>query len=345
MNGVSRVIGVVALLTLPACGAATCAGPEASPAPTTSAPLTTKAADDAGAVVRKDQPRRALYSSRDAGETWTPVDVVFPEDLQVAFMEPWGERLVIATDNHRLFIGDPTRQDWAQAGHDLPGAKITALHVAGPDLYVGVYEKGIFVSHDGGRTWGSLNHDVGDLRVRAILKVDAELVVGTDNGIFHSRDGQSRWQRVFAGSQVISLNGEGRKIVGGAASGALLSEDGGEHWRWIQEEGAAHNTAIIDARIVLMNISGDLYVSPDWGRSWSAKGYGPREGSYVYEVVGSGNQLIASNNYGIHRSDDGGERWRHVFRTEELVFFDFVAMNGVVYGGTREWKEYRKKSD
>jgi hypothetical protein len=65
----------------------------------------------------------------------------------------------------------------------------------------------------------------------------------------------------------------------------------------------------------------------------------------VYEVVGAGSHLVASNNYGIHRSEDGGERWRHVYKTEALVFVDLVAMNGVIYGGTREWRETRGKSE
>jgi photosystem II stability/assembly factor-like uncharacterized protein len=339
-------LSVLALLALPACSGATCASPEASSTSTPSAALTTvKAPGDAEAVVKTDQPRRAIYSSRDSGQTWTPVDGGLPGDLEVTFMDPWGMRLVIGTEDHGLFIGDPTRQDWAQAGSGLPGVKITAIHVAEPDLYVGVYKQGIFASHDGGRTWDSLNRGLDDLRVRAILKVGAELVVGTDTGIFNSHDGQSTWQRVFAEAQVVSLNREGRKIVGGASSGTVLSQDDGEHWSWIQKKGSAHNTALIDGRIVLMNKSGDLYLSADWGGSWNAMSYGPREGWYVYEVVGAGNQLMACNNYGIHRSDDGGKRWQHVYKTEEWVFMDLVTLNGVTYGGTKGGKDPRRKSN
>lgn len=64
----------------------------------------------------------------------------------------------------------------------------------------------------------------------------------------------------------------------------------------------------------------------------------------MHEAVGAGDRLITSNNYGIHRSDDGGKRWQHVYRTEELVFIDLVTMDGVIYGGTKEWREYRGKS-
>lgn len=335
---------LLAVLVIPACEAATCAGPEVASMSATGAPVTTRAGEDAESVGRTDQPRRVIYSSRDLGQTWTPVDGGLPGDVQVTFMAPWETRLLIATENHGLFIGDPTRQDWTQAGNGLPGVKITALHAEEPHLYVGVHKQGIFVSHDGGRAWGSLNRGLDELRVRAILKVGAELVVGTDTGIFRRHDEQSTWQRVFAEGQVVSLDIEGGNIVGGAVLGTVLSQDGGAHWGWIHKEGAAHNTAIIDGRILLMNKSGDLHVSADWGSSWKALSYGPREGSYVYEVVGGGSHLVASNNYGIHRSDDGGEHWRHVYNTEALVFSDLVAMNGVIYGGTREWRETRGKS-
>ena len=51
------------------------------------------------------------------------------------------------------------------------------------------------------------------------------------------------------------------------------------------EEGAAHNTALINNKIVVMNISDDLFMSADWGKSWCLGNYFPNEGSCVYETV------------------------------------------------------------
>lgn len=298
--------------------------------------------EESGAVDGKYPIRHALYASRDFGRTWSPIPGL-PADLQVAFLEPWGRRLVIATENRGLWIGDPVRGEWAIGG-SLPSAKVTALHVAGSDLYVGIHRMGIFTSADGGRSWRSLNDGLADRRVRAILNTEEGLWVGTDTGIFFRRVQGTAWMKPFEGAQVISLQRSGRRIVAGASHGTLLSADAGRHWRWIHQEGAAHNTAILDGRIVLMNISGDLLASEDAGRSWSALSYGPRERSYVYEIAGARNRMVASNNYGIHRSEDGGRSWRHVHATEDLVFIDLVTMDGVLYGGTRTWKEYRPKT-
>jgi len=84
---------------------------------------------------------------------------------------------------------------------------------------------------------------------------------------------------------ILSFNQSQDKIIAGGVLGVLLSVDEGEHWNWIHEEGAAHNTALINDKIVVMNISGDLFMSADWGKSWHSGNYFPNEGSYVYETV------------------------------------------------------------
>jgi hypothetical protein len=106
------LLPLLAVLVVPACEAATCAGPEVASMSATGVPVATRAGEDAEPVGRTDQPRRGIYSSRDHGQTWLPVDGGLPGDLQVTFMAPWGARLLIGTEKHGLFIGDPTRQDW-----------------------------------------------------------------------------------------------------------------------------------------------------------------------------------------------------------------------------------------
>lgn len=126
--------------------------------------------------------------------------------------------------------------------------------------------------------------------------------------------------------------------------GVLLSVDEGEHWNWIHAEGAAHNTALINDKIVVMNISGDLFMSDDWGKSWYPGNYFPNAGSYVYETVKVDHYLVLSNNYGIHRSNDAGKTWENIYQTEELVFLDLIVFGNTIYGGTAEWDERREKS-
>jgi photosystem II stability/assembly factor-like uncharacterized protein len=299
---------------------------------------------ESGSTREAGAPREVIYRSIDYGQTWSPMTQNLPPETEVSFMERRGNRIIMASDNTGIFISDDEKQSWKQIGNGLPGKKIKAFHLSGNEIYAGVYQQGVYVSRDDGAAWQSLNAGLRDLSVRAILRIGGELLVATDTGIFKKSSGQKEWTQPFSGFQVISLNEDQGKIIAGCVQGLLLSADGGDHWGWVLQEGAAHNTSILEGRVFVMNISGDLFVSQDWGQTWSKSAYAPREGSYVYEMVNAGETLVMSNNYGIHRSSDGGRAWELIFPTEEFIFFDLLFFDQTIYAGTRTWNEYRKKS-
>jgi photosystem II stability/assembly factor-like uncharacterized protein len=259
-------------------------------------------------------------------------------------MEKMGEQLVLATSNYGLFIGHPDNPDWNRVGQDLPNQKMTALHISGAEMYVGVYEQGIFVSKDKGASWTSMNKGLLDLSVRSILKVNGKLLVGTNTGMFRLEPEQTRWQKIFDEGQVTSLKMAAGKIVGGTNLGGIFSEDGGQNWRWIIKKGALHNISILAEKIIAMEISGDLRISVDWGKTWELIRYFPRQYSYIYEAVETGGYFVFSNNYGVHQSEDGGKTWTLVLPNEETVFYDFQVLGQTIYAGTRGWNERRGKS-
>ena len=104
-----------------------------------------------------------------------------------------------------------------------------------------------------------------------------------------------------------------------------------------------HYTHNIGQRIIELVLNGDLAYSDDWGANWMQMEYEPRAGSYVYEIMEVGDYQLISNNYGIHQSKDKGLTWEHIFQTESMAFFDLVSIGELVYGGTRQWDEYRKR--
>lgn len=287
---------------------------------------------------------KALYASYDFGLTWAPAGGDLPDGASIEVMEKMGEQMVLATSNYGLFIGHPEKPVWKRVGQDLPNQKITALHIAGPVMYAGVYEAGIFVSKDEGATWTSLNKGLLDLSVRSILKINGTLLVGTNTGMFRLEQGQTRWQKIFSEGQVTSLKTAAGKIVGGTNLGGIFSEDGGNNWRWIIKKGALHNISILSDKIIAMEISGDLRISADWGKTWELVNYFPRQYSYIYEAAEAAGYFVFSNNYGVHHSEDGGKTWALVFPNEETVFYDFQVFGQTIYAGTRGWNERRGKS-
>jgi len=300
-----------------------------------------------GAVLpAPDRARSPIYRSTDFGRTWLPLSTGLPAEAGVVALERRGSQLLAATDNHGLFLSDDRRENWSQLGRGLPARKITAMHATDDTIITGVFRHGVYATRDSGESWASLNENLPNLNIRAILASPDGLLVATDAGIFKRAQGSRSWKTVFSECQIVSLNPGHGKIVAGGVKGVLLSEDQGEHWRWIHQAGAAHATALLDRKIVVMNISGDLFTSDDWGQTWQSGDYSPRQGSYVYDTVAAGPHLVASNNYGTHQSSDGGRTWQHLHDSEDrYAFLDLIAIGQTLYGGASPWAERRPRRD
>ncbi|MEQ9285367.1 MAG: hypothetical protein RIG77_00575 [Cyclobacteriaceae bacterium] len=284
-----------------------------------------------------------VYSSSDFGGSWTPASPGLPSKAQVSYMKRFGNEIMVGTDNHGLFISKNNVTNWIQIGASLPAKKITALYQSHGTIFVGLFEHGIFSNDDLGLNWNPLNYNLPNLRVRAIIELNDDLFVGIDDGIFKLDRQQKSWSNCFGSVQVNSFHEFEGNIVAATNKGVLLSSQGGERWNWIHKKGAVHNIAVIDGKITFLYISGEVYMCNEWS-SWYELNYAPKKLSYPYEMIGVDNRLLMSNNYGIHRSSDGGKTWQHIFKTEEMAFMDFVVIDHVIYGGTKTWGEYRRKS-
>ena len=288
--------------------------------------------------------RFPLLVSSDFGKTWESTKDNLPADIQVSFIEEKGNKMVLASDNMGIFISTENKSKWNSIGDKLPNKKINALAISGEKIYAGVYHQGIYRTTNEGQTWESLNYDLQNLNVQSILKLDKQLLIGTDEGIYVLEDNAKSWKETQVKSQVLSIYKYDSRLVAGTSQGTLISKDNAIHWEWIRKEGAVHYTHNIGKRIIELVLNGDIVYSDDWGKNWNQTQYGPRMGSYVYEIIESGKYQLISNNYGIHRSSDNGNTWEHIFKTESMAFFDLIAIGDKIYGGTRVWDEYRKRN-
>lgn len=276
-----------------------------------------------------------LQISSDQGLNWTPVQGL-PSTVQITFMDQIGSELVIATEGHSLLISEGNMTRWKSIGTLLPHPKISALEVIDKEIFICVFQHGLYSSQDNGLSWINHNQNIPDVKILDILSTQSELLIATDSGIYKSVNGTQEWKQVFSSRQAVSLQQSEDKIIAGTTGGVVLSTNNGETWESIHKKGAIHNTAILDGVIFAMYISGDLFVSDDWGKTWTEAFYSPKTASYVYEVSQSGEYFIMSNNYGVHRSIDRGKTWNLIFGKEDYIFFDFHEINGQFLGGFRK---------
>lgn len=276
-----------------------------------------------------------LYVSEDYGATWQVPAHNLPDNVQASFLAKLGEQILLASDNAGLFISNKDKTDWTQIGTNLPTKKINALHVSGARIFVGLYEKGIYESKDKGRTWQSINYNLSDLQVRAILQTDTQMFAGTDTGLLLLDQETKKWKKIVEQVQINTLNIDHNQLITGTNKGVLYSKDKGENWTWISQEGAAHNTAILNGKVLVMHISDALFISDNWGKNWLDVYYTPKQASYIYDATQIDRFLLMSNNYGVHRSVDSGISWEFIYPMEKVVIFDLLVDKRLVYACTR----------
>lgn len=274
-----------------------------------------------------------LVVSEDFGKNWQPAGEGLPWDAMINFMEKMDDELLIATDNYGVFKRDKEEKIWKKMGVDLPGNKVNAFHIAGKNMYVGLYKKGLYRSTDYGKTWESLNYNLADLRVQSILEFEDRLLVGTDTGIFDFFPTTNTWTNIFPEAQINSLNLYKNKIVAATHKGMLLSEDLGKNWSWIREEGAASSSRIIDGMIVEMNMNGQLHFSVDWGESWRQTISMPRFHASAFDLIQHKRKLYMTNRVGLLQSLDDGLNWEIIYESEGPGIMKIFIDGETMYGG------------
>lgn len=277
-----------------------------------------------GSVVDSAGDSPILYSSNH-GLSWQPLGSNWPAGVQGSFLAESAGFMVLATDNLGIYLTKDDGATWQQVGSTLPSTKINALHLAQGQLWVGVYQAGLFTSQDRGESWQAVT-GLPDPRVQAILKTEEFLWVGTDTGLYRKRSGNTTWERVREGLQVNSLQQAETLMLVGTNQGTLVSTDAGETWTLSLEGQATHNTYLTAEGGYAMNINGEVMVThtPTWN-TWRPAQYGPKDSSYAYEMVDSGPYLILSNNHGLHRSVDLGLTWHHLQGKPNGIIFDLLS--------------------
>jgi photosystem II stability/assembly factor-like uncharacterized protein len=241
------------------------------------------------------------WKTVDGGENWTPIHGGMIDDSDVLSLE------VDASNPHRIFAGACS---------------------------------GIYRSENAGTSWRKIEGIPYSARRTLVIRRDPRnpetLFAGTTEGLWKTVDGGTRWQRISPKDWVInslvvqpavqisarddvarSSEAGPRVVVGTEQRGVLASDDGGDHFRALNE--GFHHRRIVslatDAEkpgaiaAVLANSPEPLVETDDGGRTWSAMDAG-LNGNPVARIFSSSVGWIAALGFGgLARFDTQKGKW------------------------------------
>jgi photosystem II stability/assembly factor-like uncharacterized protein len=275
-----------------------------------------------------------IYKSTDSGRAWhllvpgiaRPSFVVdtliqHPGDSNRIYAGAWdlasrGGGLFESTDGgvhwHEIPLGSPS-----------PAVRKLSINHGQPDRMAAATLSGVYLSSDGGKSWGISTKGVREVHSVALDPARPDFVfAGTWQLGYRSENFGESWERVDKGmpadSDIFSLALDPKNTMyASACSGVYRSENGARSWTRLR---VLPDTFVIRAQVVTTDpqmpqrvytgTTEGLYVSEDGGQSWAR--LTPSDWN-VHAIQinprNSGEILIGTEGHGVLRSSNRGSSW------------------------------------
>lgn len=215
-------------------------------------------------------------------------------------------------------------------------------------LYVGAWvvnhpDGGLFISHDGGKSWASVE-DMHGQSIRALAQAPSDpkiLVAGTLKGVYRSMDGGAHWTLITPpGSnelhevESIAIDPvDPSMIYAGTWHLPWKTADGGKNWFNIKEgviDDSDVFSIIIDPKqptVVYASACSGIYKSENSGTLFHKVQGIPstaRRTRVLMQDPVNRNVVYAGTTEGLYRTSDAGEKWQRMTGPDVIVNDVFV---------------------
>ncbi|MBP7498039.1 MAG: hypothetical protein KA792_10285 [Bacteroidales bacterium] len=260
---------------------------------------------------------QVVYTSSNEGISWKK----FNFKNSISYYTPIGDKLYFVSGDS-LYVSSGDLSTYNVLGFIGKKSRLLAIN---DDMYIASnYNKGVFISNDACKTWSITTLGSGITYYDCIVK-DSMIFILSDNGLYISYDkGQS-----FSYS------------ANGIPSYTYIKS--------VQLSGNKLYAAYYDSS---NPATGGVFISNDYGLSWSAANKGLESLDIKKIAVSGSNILCWSETKGLYISYDAGKLWNHIYMDIEIpgsidkiaTCRDKIFTEQYVYSlKTGEWKDSKQE--
>lgn len=302
------------------------------------------------------------YRTTDGGTTWTQL----PSLGSTYFMKFYNQSLGLTTGNFGRYISIDGGNSWSPSPHD-----IFAFDFIDVLNGLGVSETGVYSTTDGGNSFASMHSG----NAKSVVYLSSTDAAAISDGIFiFSTDGGSSWNNSDSVNNKFKLTAVSSDVViawgrtGGFPNyddSVLRSSDGGETWTNLGEifsDGIFAISVVNSQKIIVADLSGNMYHSADEGLNWNETFTSPgqKPGFLSSASPHFATAQVGYFGYGngyVIKSTDGGLSWFQISSGTGKSLYDVdhfpngtliaVGDNGTLISsdGISPWIQHNKLSD
>lgn len=210
-----------------------------------------------------------LYCSDDMGQSWRRITDDAPTDGSPVTAVAVHDKAILAGLNGGVLRSVDAGMSWHVIALSAPPPLVSAL-VMSPNFendgiaFAGTAEDGVFITSDYGESWMSWNFGLIDLDIYCLalspnFANDMTLYVGTETGLFCSRNAGKSWHDLpfpMTDAPVLSMaiTPAGQIVLGTEDNGLFVSDDNGQTWLPIPtvERGTIHTIQAVGERVFVL---------------------------------------------------------------------------------------------
>lgn len=279
-----------------------------------------------------------IYTSADAGKTWRFLTtftrpLVTLDDIQVDVED--SNIIYVTGHRHKEPGGFLYSKDAGNTWNEAKDLKNEAIHAfaqsnKNPNMLLAGGDGRVFISYDKGENWKKITDEKVAFSAQLVDSAafdprDANVIyIGTTWRPYKSTDGGKTWKLISKGmiddSDVFAIDIDPANpdhVVSSACSGIYESFDGGELWKKIQGIPSQSRRTKDIVRNPAKNggvyaaTTEGFWMSSDNGKTWALTSQRELEVNNIAVHPDEPNKIyIATNNYGLMVSEDGGKNFK-----------------------------------